>query len=93
MTSTKNLPYRQTQIVAKEQAIQAAQEELLSLRVQGTVVDVHRAGQGPQAIIVLSDGRQLRVNGYVAIKLSAMLRSNYQRWRRYVAPGERTKAQ
>ena len=68
--------------MSKQHAIRAAQEELRNLRAQGTVTDLYRPGQRAVVIIVLSDGRQLAVNGYVAIKLSAMLKSNYQRWRR-----------
>lgn len=71
--------------MAKEHAILAAQEELPRLGVQGTVIDVYRPSQRTRAVIVLSDGKEVMVRGRVAIKLSAMLRSNYLRWRRYAA--------
>jgi hypothetical protein len=69
--------------MSKEHAIQAAQAELPSLGLQGTVVDVYRPAQRTRAVIVLSDGKQVRVSGHVAIKLSAMLKSSYLRWRRH----------
>jgi hypothetical protein len=70
-------------LMSKEDAIQAAQAELARLGTEGTVVDVYRVGQRSKAIIVLSDGTELPVGGFAAIKLAAMLRSSYQRWRRY----------
>jgi hypothetical protein len=69
--------------MSKEHAIQAAQQELSGLGLNGTVIDVYRPAQRTRAVIVLSDGKEIRVSGHVAIKLSAMLRSNYLRWRRY----------
>ena len=71
--------------MAKKHAIQAAQEELPGLGFRGTVIDVYRPSQRTRAVIVLSDGKEVTVNGRVAIKLSAMLRSNYLRWRKYAA--------
>ena len=71
--------------MSKEHAIQAAQQELPSLGLNGTVIDVYRPAQRTRAVIVLSDGKEIPVSGHVAIKLSAMLRSNYLRWRRYAS--------
>ena len=71
--------------MSKQHAIQAAQDELPGLGLKGTVIDVYRPAQRTRAVIVLSDGKEVSVEGHVAIKLSAMLRSNYLRWRRYAA--------
>jgi hypothetical protein len=61
--------------MGREHAIQGAQEELAGIGVSGTVTDVQRHRR--EAVIVLSDGRTIRVSGLLAIKLLKMLRKRY----------------
>lgn len=63
--------------MAKEHAIKAAQVELLDLGVRGVVIDVKREGR--EALICLTDGRTLALDGWAAIKLLKMLRTSYLR--------------
>jgi hypothetical protein len=63
--------------MAKQHAVQAAQEELSSLGVDGTVVDVRREYRS--AVIVLDDGREITVTSWTAVKLLKMLKANYPR--------------
>jgi hypothetical protein len=64
--------------MGKQHAIQGAQEELAGIGVSGTVTDVQRHRR--EAIIVLSDGRTIRVSGLLAVKLLKM------RSKRYLSP-------
>lgn len=66
--------------MAVQDAINAAQEELPTLGASGKVVDVRREGR--DVLIVLDDYSSLLVSGFLAVKLSRMLRSDYLRWRR-----------
>jgi hypothetical protein len=61
--------------MGREHAIQGAQEELAGIGVSGTVTAVQKYRR--DAIIVLSDGRAIRVSGLLAIKLLKMLRKRY----------------
>jgi hypothetical protein len=61
--------------MGKQHAIQGAQEALAGIGVSGTVTDVQRHGR--EAIIVLSDGKAIRVSGLLAIKLLKMLSKRY----------------
>ncbi len=69
--------------MAEEHAIAAAKEELAERGVKSAVVGVYRPGQRREVIIVLEDGSTYPVRGRLAVKLSTMLRSSYQRWRKY----------
>jgi hypothetical protein len=62
--------------VSKEHAIEGAQEELKFLGASGVVVDVQRTGQ--DVLIILEDGKGVRVSGLAAVKLRKMLRGRYQ---------------
>jgi hypothetical protein len=57
--------------------IQAAQEELSALGVNGTVIDVRREYRS--AVIVLDDGPEITATSWTAVKLLKMLRANLPR--------------
>jgi hypothetical protein len=71
--------------MAQEDAVSAAQKELPSLGISGTVIEVAREGR--KAVIVLKEGGKVSVSGLLAIKLLFMLRSSYGRWKKYRGHG------
>lgn len=76
--------------MAEQHAIAAARDELAARGVKSAVVGIYRPGQRREVVVLLEDGTEYRVQGRLAIKLSTMLRSNYQRWRNY-APKPRSR--
>ena len=66
--------------MAKEHAIQAAQEELSTLGIRGEVVDVRLIRVG-RVLVALRDGRSITVDRWAAAKLRTLLQHRYPRHR------------
>lgn len=66
--------------MAKEHAIQAAQEELSSLGIREEVVDVQLVRVG-RVLVVLKDGRSITVDRWTAAKLRTVLQHRFPRHR------------
>lgn len=64
--------------MAKEHAIQAAQQDLPETGVQGEVVDVELLRVG-RVLVKLRDGRNVTVDRWLAVKLRTLLQQRFPR--------------
>lgn len=64
--------------MAKEHAIQAAQQDLSVTGVQGEVVDVELLRVG-RVLVKLRDGRNVTVDRWLAVKLRTLLQQRFPR--------------